>query len=819
MERDQLIRDVMQAAVELHRRKLWKGFTNFDCFAIRVPGKDDLLLASVMGDAGEQYGLMLFQGPHGAESFLALTARDGPGDDAAEAMDMLSFSMDVFGEMAPEAQAFYRRAGIHPRHDEQVPNFLVKSPHRHVRLPNDEELTLLLAVLRAVVIADRRKLLKPGKPDDAEGVCVISLAGSQEESTITVVREKLPELVAFSLRHSFAAFGLDLSGLGLLDGTWLISTPVMSAAIEGDDRSMQLLLVADDASSLVLQAKPFFSEQIQEAVDALVQVFRGHQPNRRRGIARTIVFSNRRLHDAMAPVLQNRGVKCIFMPTIPRLQEIAADFLRFLQQDAPALNESMGRAGDDEDKTPPPADLDGWKDTDHRLSERFADHLWHGNLMRSSRAIKRYFDDDDIEHYFQKHEQRGVAMAFSAWGVLDYRPSKTSRTHAEQLLAGGLPKAEATLLRARMDSYPTIHRVAGHDPRAGTVELEDVLLGGTVTVYDQLLSENIDNSVFLVSRTFPAGRFHFIEVAGPPLGPQMAMEAVEFLRGCGLAFTREGLKREAHKFGWLWKWIDRWEANWRPPRLCNTDGDDLLVHTASFAVADPAAARRALLQRPDIDHDEQEDEFVWSKASGKGAKMLGGPVTLGRIEFIGDELVLTINSAKRFEAARAWLTALPGVTFRNVTTERMEPGADRPLDYSISTPQPVEITPEIAEALQEMMDKQYMEWIDTSLPALGGKTPREACRTPAGRAQVTTMIRTMPDPMGPAPIHLPRQAMLRALGLAAEPLTSPASPPAQISLASAQLQPTAPLSSDKVGRNDPCPCGSGKKYKKCCGRG
>src|SRR5208337_3104026 len=22
----------------------------------------------------------------------------------------------------------------------------------------------------------------------------------------------------------------------------------------------------------------------------------------------------------------------------------------------------------------------------------------------------------------------------------------------------------------------------------------------------------------------------------------------------------------------------------------------------------------------------------------------------------------------------------------------------------------------------------------------------------------------------------------------------------------------------KVGRNDPCPCGSGKKFKKCCGR-
>ncbi len=29
----------------------------------------------------------------------------------------------------------------------------------------------------------------------------------------------------------------------------------------------------------------------------------------------------------------------------------------------------------------------------------------------------------------------------------------------------------------------------------------------------------------------------------------------------------------------------------------------------------------------------------------------------------------------------------------------------------------------------------------------------------------------------------------------------------------------APLrAAPKVGRNDPCPCGSGKKYKKCCGR-
>ena len=35
------------------------------------------------------------------------------------------------------------------------------------------------------------------------------------------------------------------------------------------------------------------------------------------------------------------------------------------------------------------------------------------------------------------------------------------------------------------------------------------------------------------------------------------------------------------------------------------------------------------------------------------------------------------------------------------------------------------------------------------------------------------------------------------------------------------LPPVEPVRRDmpKVGRNDDCPCGSGKKHKKCCGKG
>ena len=39
-------------------------------------------------------------------------------------------------------------------------------------------------------------------------------------------------------------------------------------------------------------------------------------------------------------------------------------------------------------------------------------------------------------------------------------------------------------------------------------------------------------------------------------------------------------------------------------------------------------------------------------------------------------------------------------------------------------------------------------------------------------------------------------------------------------VAQAPAAPRAPIVRDgrKVGRNDPCPCGSGKKYKQCCGK-
>ena len=813
MALNDLYRDVSQAALDLDKRRLWERFSNFDSFAVRVPDEPWPMLGVILGQAGEEFGLTLFRGQNAWECLSAILDPIGPGDDATEDLDTLGFSMSLLGDLTPDAKAFVREAGHPTGATELVPEFIAKRPGRQPRFPNDAELRTLLWVLRGVVEADRKGRMNPAGPDGEAGTLTLTLTADPSSPAVSVTREPMrgsggPRIVPLPSERP------DLADLPRLDATWLVGLPAMPGGIEDDDRSILLLLMADEASALALEARPILAGQLHEAADALWETLRTGGFSGRGGLPRQIRFSSRRLHDAVAPILESAGVRCTYTPHIPQLAAIVAQLLSDFEAELAPF--SADADAPSPMAVPDPDDLAGWKEADRRLARRFADHLYHEDRLRSSRAVKRYFDDDDLEHYLKTQDARGVAQAYITWGILDYRPTRKSKTQAEKMLAKGLPEPEAILLRAMMEAYPTLYRVAAHDAEARTVTLADVLLGGAVTIHDRLMSESIEDEVFVAGRAFPAGSFHFLAMAGPPLGAGMSLEAAEYLLDNGLECTPDGLRRGARLFGWLWKWSDEWERDWQPPRLSNTDGDDLLWHTASFGMADPEVVRRALLQRDDTHYDDKNDEFVWLRDEQTGPGVLGGPVALGRIEFIGDELILSVNSSERFARARKWLTELPGVTFRDVTTRRLdEPDEDRPMDERIAEPESVEITPEMAAEFQEMMDQYYMDWLDKPLPILDGLSPRQACRTADGRQRVALLIRTTPAPMGDPPISIPRQAMFRDLGLKPDP--TPDTPAVARAPRRARDAGETP-SRDKIGRNDPCPCGSGKKYKKCCGR-
>jgi preprotein translocase subunit SecA len=56
-----------------------------------------------------------------------------------------------------------------------------------------------------------------------------------------------------------------------------------------------------------------------------------------------------------------------------------------------------------------------------------------------------------------------------------------------------------------------------------------------------------------------------------------------------------------------------------------------------------------------------------------------------------------------------------------------------------------------------------------------------------------------------------------AAELAAQASPQAAASPSPSQAADANVEPIRNLGT-KVGRNDPCPCGSGKKFKNCCGK-
>ena len=119
---------------------------------------------------------------------------------------------------------------------------------------------------------------------------------------------------------------------------------------------------------------------------------------------------------------------------------------------------------------------------------------------------------------------------------------------------------------------------------------------------------------------------------------------------------------------------------------------------------------------------------------------------------------------------------------------------------------------ESAQALLSLMHSAVAEDapVTSEVSTLGGAPP--AATSPA----IPVVAELSPPASAPSvgstgPMPPPRRSPARE-----RPLTSLAPVFAAVGVARDQQQPE--LSPGKVGRNSPCPCGSGKKFKRCCGQ-
>ena len=118
-----------------------------------------------------------------------------------------------------------------------------------------------------------------------------------------------------------------------------------------------------------------------------------------------------------------------------------------------------------------------------------------------------------------------------------------------------------------------------------------------------------------------------------------------------------------------------------------------------------------------------------------------GTTVLGSLEIKSRTLLVTVNSAERAAKVEALISAAAGdllrsplTTIRTVDQMRADQRRDGPRNGA----------DEIARQLmQEHLDKHYRETLDAPIPALGGKSPRQAVRSAVGRQKVIGWLKLL----------------------------------------------------------------------------
>ncbi len=182
-----------------------------------------------------------------------------------------------------------------------------------------------------------------------------------------------------------------------------------------------------------------------------------------------------------------------------------------------------------------------------------------------------------------------------------------------------------------------------------------------------------------------------------------------------------------------------------PPQFCNQDGDPLLLTTDHFDVAPGAAAaveaRLAVLDGAERDEAiEDRTEYAFLRPHDPPHPD-GEQAVIGRVRVDPTALRLETNSVARADALRARVETACGTRIRHRAREHTDPQSLLK-DRKEPPPPPAPGSPE-ARAVAEFKRRHYARWLDQPLPALHGKTPREAARTAAGRVELELLLKQM----------------------------------------------------------------------------
>src|SRR5438132_1045487 len=214
----------------------------------------------------------------------------------------------------------------------------------------------------------------------------------------------------------------------------------------------------------------------------------------------------------------------------------------------------------------------------------------------------------------------------------------------------------------------------------------------------------------------------------------------------------------AQQHAWLSIWevfgrflIARWEEAVEemdartslPPQLRNTDGEELLFTTDHFSleagVRAELEARLRAIEGAQPPEEGGEDCFSFLR-SGNAMHKDWENTVIARAWVSEETLKLESNSIARADELRCRIEEACTGLLRHRAREHSDPLALA--ERSPPSEPEGELPPGVQQRLvRDLKERHYADWPDQPLPALGGKTPRDAARTRRGRAQVDLLLR------------------------------------------------------------------------------
>lgn len=280
-----------------------------------------------------------------------------------------------------------------------------------------------------------------------------------------------------------------------------------------------------------------------------------------------------------------------------------------------------------------------------------------------------------------------------------------------------LPDDERDLATTWLSSRPALYEVRDVSPRTG-MRLRDLADDQEYDVVERIGSLEARRGELLLTRMLDTGSGRMLGVV--LMVPRRQRASLSAVLESGSAQDLLAWRRAADEL----------------PELQNTEGQALVIATQVWRLSTAKAWTRL---RASGLTERGKDCLVVERSDGTVA---------GTFTRAGLEVEISVNSRERLaELIHRLRHADPTAELLSGEEQSGEELMRKPR----AVPEPVDLDPDMSDAVAEHVRAYERKWIDTEIPALRGKTPREAMRSPASRRELQLLLEdfdSMPTPSG-----------------------------------------------------------------------